>query len=60
MLLFSSQHILYTKKYKKANKNNKYKISSTTRNDKFELLDGSYSVSDIQGYFQYIITKHGK
>ena len=27
-------------------------------NDKFESLDGSYSVSDIQDYFEYIIKKH--
>ena len=26
---------------------------------KFELPDGSYSVSDIQDYFEYIIKKHG-
>ena len=44
-------------KYKKANKNNKYKLSSPTWNDKFELLDGSYSVSD---YFDHNITKPGK
>ena len=27
-------------------------------NDKFELPDRSYSVSDIPDYFQYIIKKH--
>ena len=26
-------------------------------NDKFQLPDGSYSVSDIQGYFEYILKK---
>ena len=31
--------------------NNKFKISAPTWNDKFELPDGSYSVSDIQDYF---------
>ena len=35
-------------------KNNKFKISAPTRNDKFELPDGSYSVSDNQDYFEYI------
>ena len=30
-----------------------------TWNDKSELPDGSYSVSDIQDYFEYIIKKHG-
>ena len=29
-------------------------------NDKFELPDGSYSVSDIQDYFEYILKKHGE
>ena len=36
-------------------KNNKFKISVSTWNEEFELLDGSYSVSDTQDYFQYII-----
>ena len=35
--------------------NNKFKISAPTLNDKFELSDGSYSVSDIQDYFEYIL-----
>ena len=39
---------------------NKFKISASTWNDKFELPDGSYSVSDIQDYFDYILKKHGK
>ena len=34
--------------------NSKSKISAPTWNDKFELPDGSYSVSDIQDYFEYI------
>ena len=38
--------------------NNKFKISTPTWNDKFTLPDGSYSVSDIQDYFQYIFNKH--
>ena len=41
-------------------KNNKFKISPLTWNDKFELLDGSYSVLDIQDYFEYTLKKHGK
>ena len=40
--------------------NNKFKISAPTRKDKFELPDGSYSVSDIQDYFEYILKKHGE
>ena len=38
--------------------NNKLKISASTWNDLFDLPDGSYSVSDIQGCFECIITKH--
>ena len=40
--------------------NNKFKISAATWNDEFELPDGSYSVSDIQDYFKYILKKHGE
>ena len=36
----------------------KFKISAPTWNDTFDLLDGSYSVSDIQDYFKFIIRKH--
>ena len=35
--------------------NNKFKISASAWNDKIELPDGSYSVSDIQDYFEYIL-----
>ena len=28
--------------------------------DQFELPDGSYSVPDIQDYFDYILKKHGE
>ena len=38
--------------------NNKFKISATTWNDTFDLPNGSYSISDIQGYFEFIIKKH--
>ena len=38
--------------------NNKFKIYVPTWNDTFDLPDGSYSVSDIQDYFEYIIKKH--
>ena len=38
----------------------KTKIIATTWNDEFELLDGSYSMSDIQDDIEYIMksTKH--
>ena len=35
--------------------NSKFKISAPTWNDKFELPDGSNSVSEIQDYFEYIL-----
>ena len=40
--------------------NNKFKISTPTWNDEFELPDGSCSVSDIQDYFEYILKNMGK
>ena len=40
--------------------NSKFKISAPTWNDEFELSDGSYSVSDIQVYFKYILKNMGK
>ena len=40
---------------KRSYRSNKLKISAPTWNEKFELPDGSYFVSDIQGYFEYII-----
>ena len=38
--------------------NNKFKISAPTSNDTFDLPDGSYSIADIQDYFEFIIKKH--
>ena len=50
--------IYYTwKNNKSENSNNKFKISAPTQNDKFDLPDGSYSISDIQNYFEYIVKK---
>ena len=37
-----------------------YKKSVPTWNKEFELPDGSYSVSDIQYYFKYILKDHGE
>ena len=51
--------ICYTwKNIKSEYNNNKFKISAPTWNDKSNLPNGSYSVSDIQYYFGYIIKKH--
>ena len=38
--------------------NSEFKISSQTWNDTFDLPDRSYSISDIQLYFEFIIKKH--
>ena len=38
--------------------NNKFKISAPTWNDTFDLPDGSYSIDDIQDYFEFIMKKH--
>ena len=51
--------IFYTwQNIKSEYKNNKFKISAPTWNNTFNLLDRSSSISDIQEYFEYIITKH--
>ena len=51
----SNLSIYYTwKNIKSSYNNNKFKISATSWNDEFELPDVSYSVSDIQDYFEYI------
>ena len=61
VIALSNLSIYYTQKnIKSSYNNNKFKISAPTWNDKFELPDGSYSVSDIQDYFEYILKKHGE
>ena len=60
-IALSNLSIYYTwKDIKSSYKNNKFKISAPTWYDKFELLDGSYSVSDIQYYFDYTSKKHSE
>ena len=60
-IAISNLSIYYTwKNIKSSYNNNKFKISALTRNDKFELPDGSYSVSDVQDYCEYILKKHGE
>ena len=41
-------------------KNNKFKVLAPTWNEEFELFDASYSKSDIQDYFEYILKQHGE
>ena len=61
VIALSNLSIYYTwRNIKSSYNNNKFKISTPTWNDEFELPDGSYSVSDIQDYFEYILKKHGE
>ena len=51
--------ISYTwKNVKSEYSNNKFKISAPTWNQTFDLPDGSYTISSIQDYFEFIIKKH--
>ena len=38
--------------------NNKFKTSAPIWNDNFDLPDGTYSIADIQNYFEFIIKNH--
>ena len=59
IIALSNLSIYYTwRNIKRSYNNNKFKISAPTWNDKFDLPDGSFSVSDIQDYFDYILKKH--
>ena len=61
IIALSNLSIYYTwKNINSSYNNNKFKISAPTWNDEFDLPDGSYSVSDIQDYFEYILKKHGE
>ena len=61
VIALSNLSIYYTwKNIKSSYNNNKFKISARTWNDKFELPDGSYSISNIPDYFQYILKKHAE
>ena len=61
VIALSNLSIYYTwKNIKSSYNNNKFKISAPRLNDKFELRDGSYSVSNIQDYFEYILKTHNE
>ena len=61
IIALSNFSIYYTwKNIKSSYNNNKFKISVPTWIDKFELPDISYSVSDIQDYFEWIFKNHGE
>ena len=58
-----SQFLIFTvhvKTKKKSCNNNKSKISAPTWNDEIGLADGSYLISDIQDYLEYILKKHNE
>ena len=58
VIALSNLSIYYAwKNIKSSYNNNKFKISAPTWNEEFTLPGGSYSVSDIQDYFEYIL-KH--
>ena len=51
--------IYYTwKNVKSTYSNTKFKISAPPWNETFDLPDGSYNISEIQDYIEYIIKKH--
>ena len=57
----SNLSIYYTwKNIKSSYNNNKFKISAPTWNEEFELPDGSYSISGIPDYFEYILKKRSE
>ena len=61
VITLSNLSIYYTwENIKSSYNNNKFKISALTWNDEFELPDGSYSVSDIQDYFESISKRNGE
>ena len=53
--------IYYTWKNIKSSYNSKkFKLSAPTWSHEFELPDGTYSISDIQDYFEYILKKYNE
>ena len=50
--------IYYTWKNIKTEYNNKFKVSAPTWNETFDLPDDSYSINNIQDYFEFIIKNH--
>ena len=56
VIALSNLSIYYTcKNIKSSCSNNKFKLSTPTWNEEFTLPDRSYSISDIQDYFKYIL-----
>ena len=58
-MVLSNLSIYYARKNIQSEcSNSKFKISAPAWNDTFDLPDGSYSIEDIQDYFEFIINKH--
>ena len=58
-MALGSLSIYYTwKNVKSTYNNNKFKISARTCNETFDLPDGSYNISEMQDYIEYIIKNH--
>ena len=58
-MALANLNIYYTwKNIKTEYNNNKFRISAPTWNETSNLPDGSYSIADIQDYFEFIIKKH--
>ena len=58
-MALANLRIYYTWKNIKSKCNNKkFKVSAATWNDTFNLPSGSYSIADIQDYFEFIVKKH--
>ena len=61
VIALSNLSIYYTwKNINSSYNNNKFKVSASTWNEQFALPVGSYSVSEIQDYLEYILKKHGE
>ena len=45
---------------KRSKNNNKFQITAPSWNDEFELPGGSYYISDIKDYFEYILKKYNE
>ena len=58
-MALANLNIYYTwKNIKSAYNNIKFKVFAPTWNDEFNFPEESYSIVDIQDYFQFIIRKH--
>ena len=58
MALANSSIYYKWKNIKSAYNNDKFKISASAWNDEFDLPDESYSMADIEDYFEFTIKKH--